>query len=108
TATGVTAEVVVIMHDSTLFGDDDLPGWVLGQGPLPAGMVKDWLAAPEAAKFFRRMYTRPTDGQLVALESVRRRFPGVLSKMLTRRDDACTTTWCISHLKYFDHTLSKT
>ena len=103
TATGVTAEVVVIMHDSTLFGDDDLPGWVLGQGPLPAGMVKDWLAAPEAAKFFRRMYTRPTDGQLVALESVRRRFPGVLSKMLKIRDDTCATPWCNSPVEDIDH-----
>ena len=103
TAGAVTAEVVVIMHDTTLLGDDDLPGWVLGQGPLPAGMVKDWLANPDAAKFLRRLYTRATDGQLVALDSVRRRFPTVLSKMLKIRDDTCATPWCNSPAQDIDH-----
>ena len=103
TAAGVTAEVVVIMHDTTLLGDDDLPGWILGQGPLPAGMTKDWLANPEAAKFLRRMYTRATDGQLVALDAVRRRFPAVLSKMLKIRDDQCATPWCNSPVEDIDH-----
>jgi len=106
TATGVTAEVVVIMHDTTLLGDDDLPGWLPGHGPLPAGMVKDWLADPAAEKFIRRMYTRPTDGQLVALESVRRRFPAGLTKMLTIRDDQCATPWCNSPIQDADHRLA--
>lgn len=106
TAAGVTAEVVIIMHDTTLLGDDDLPGWILGQGPLPAGMVKQWLADQDAAKFFRRMYTRATDGQIVALESVRRRFPAVLSKMLKIRDDRCATPWCNSPVEDIDHRLA--
>src|SRR5699024_10441833 len=105
-ATGVTADVVVIMHDTTLLGDDDLPGWLPGHGPLPAGMVKDWLADPAAEKFIRRMYTRPTDGQLVALESVRRRFPAGLTKMLTIRDDQCATPWCNSPIQDADHRLA--
>src|SRR5690606_20797560 len=65
TATGVRAEVVVVMDDTTLFGDADVPAWIPGHGPLPSRMVKDWLADPAAAKFLRRMYTRPSDGQLV-------------------------------------------
>src|SRR5690625_1570655 len=59
TATGVRAEVIVVMDDTTLFGDHDLPAWVPGHGPLPSRMVKDWLADPAAEKFLRRMYTRP-------------------------------------------------
>ena len=103
TATGVTAEVVVVMSDTSLFGDDDVPAWIPGHGPLPAGMVKQWLADPAAAKFFRRMYTRATDGQLVALESTRRRFPAGLSKMLAIRDDTCATPWCNNPIEDADH-----
>src|SRR5690625_2468629 len=94
TAAGVDAEVIVVVDDTTLFGDGDTPGWIPGHGPLPAGMVKDWLADPEAKTFIRRMYTRPTDGQLVALESTRRRFPDGLVNMLRLRDDICATPWC--------------
>src|SRR5690625_4274463 len=103
TATGVDAEVIVVIDDTTLFGDGDLPGWVPGHGPLPAGTVKDWLADPEAKKFIRRMYTRPTDGQLVALESTRRRFPDGLATMLRLRDDSCATPWCNSPIQEADH-----
>lgn len=103
TANGVTAEVIVVMSDTTLFGNDDLPAWVPGHGPLPAGMAKDWFADPAAAKFLRRMYTRATDGQLVALESTRRRFPDSLAKMLKVRDDTCATPWCNSPVQEADH-----
>jgi len=103
TATGVDAEVIVVIDDTTLFGDGDLPGWVPGHGPLPAGMIKHWLADPAAKKFIRRMYTRPTDGQLVALESTRRRFPDGLATMLRLRDDSCATPWCNSPIQEADH-----
>ena len=103
TASGVTAEVVVVMDNTTLFGDDDQPAWIPGHGPLPSGMIKDWLADPEARKFIRRMYTRPTDGQLVALESRRRRFPEGLAKMIKLRDDICATPGCNSPIQDVDH-----
>src|SRR5690625_4476449 len=103
TATAVAAEVVVVVHDTTLMGDDNFPGWIPGQGPLPAGMIRHWLADPDAAKFIRRMYTRPSDGQLVALDSTRRRFPTGLAKMFKLRDDICATPWCNSPVEDADH-----
>src|SRR5690625_2431295 len=103
TATGVDAEVIVVVDDATLFGDGDTPGWIPGHGPLPAGMVKAWLADPEAKTFIRRMYTRPSDGQLVALESNRRRFPDGLVEMLRLRDDVCDTLWCTRLMSEADH-----
>ena len=103
TPNGITAEVVVVMHDTTLFDEDDLPAWIPGHGALPAGMVKRWLADPAAKTFLRRMYTRPTNGQLVALESRRRRFPDGLIKMLKLRDDICATPWCNSPIEDADH-----
>ncbi|WP_344724985.1 DUF222 domain-containing protein, partial [Agrococcus terreus] len=87
TADGVAAEVVVVMHDTTLFGADELPAWLLGEGPLPAGTVKNWLADPNVTKSLRRLYTRPSDGQLVAMDSKRRRFPEGMAKMLRIRED---------------------
>src|SRR5690625_4962010 len=99
TATGVRAEVIVVMDDATLFGGSELPAWIPGHGPLPSRMVKAWLADPEAAKFLRRMYTRPTDGQLVALESRRRRFPDGLANMILLRDDTCATPGCNSPIE---------
>src|SRR5690625_4620111 len=103
TADGVTAEVVVVMDDATLFGGSELPAWIPGHGPLPSRMVKDWLADPAAEKFLRRMYTRPTDGQLVALESRRRRFPDGLANMILLRDDTCATPGCNSPIEDADH-----
>src|SRR5690625_4472720 len=103
TATGVRAEVIVVMDDATLFGDHDLPAWIPGHGPLPWRMVKDWLADPAAETFLRRMYTRPTDGQLVALESRRRRFPKGIANMLLLRDDTCATPGCNSPIEDADH-----
>jgi hypothetical protein len=103
TAEGVTAEVIVVMDDATLFGNHDLPAWIPGHGPLPSRMVKAWLADPAAATFLRRMYTRPTDGQLVALESRRRRFPKGIANMLLLRDDTCATPGCNSRIEDADH-----
>lgn len=103
TANGVTAEIIVVMQDSTAFGESNMPGWVPGEGALPAHVLKDWLEDPEAEKFIRRMYTRPADGQLVALESKRRNFPKGLAKMFALRDDICATPWCNNKIKDCDH-----
>src|SRR5690625_4858644 len=103
TATVERAEVILFMNDTTLFGDHDMPAWIPGHVPLPSRMVKDWLADPEAATFIRRMYTRPTDGQLVALESRRHRFPEGLANMILLRDDTCATPGCNSPIEDADH-----
>lgn len=103
TATAVNAEVIVLIHDTTVLGADNLPAWIPGHGPLPAGMVKHWLANPDTQKSLRRLYTRPHDGQIVALESTRRRFPDGLTKMLRIREDQCATPWCNGPLNDADH-----
>src|SRR5699024_7341975 len=103
TGTGVTAEVMVLLEDSTLFDKDDQPAWIPGHGPVPAKIIKDWLANPEMKAFIRRVYTRPSDGQLVAMESRRRAFPKGLAKMLKLRDDTCATPWCNNPVEEADH-----
>src|SRR5699024_4141352 len=59
TAVPVPAEVQLVMSDAALLGDDDTPARLIGHGPLPAAMVKKWLAQPETSVFLRRVFTRP-------------------------------------------------
>lgn len=102
-AEDVPAEVVVVIHDTTLFGDDELPAWIPGHGMIPVNILKQWLKDSEAKKLLRRLYTRPEDGQLVAMESRARTFPAGLAKMLRIRDDICATPWCNNPIQASDH-----
>lgn len=102
-AAAVPAEVHVVMTDAALFGDDSTPAWLSAHGPIPAATAKRWLAHPEASVFLRRVFTRPTDGQLVALESRSRRFPPRLRQMVLLRDDTCRTPFCDAPALHADH-----
>jgi len=51
----------------------------------PSGTARVWV---------RRLYTNPEDGQLVAMDSRRRLFDGMLRRMVILRDDTCLTPWC--------------
>ena len=71
--------VNLVLADTTLFGEDDSPGWVQGYGPVPAVVARDLVSDAvddESVKAtLRRLYRHPTSGQLVAMESKARLFP---------------------------------
>lgn len=102
-APAIPAEVQVVMTAETLFGDDQTPAWLTGYGPIPAATAKTWLANPEAELFLRRVFTRPTDHQLVGLESQSRAFPTGLRRMILLRDDTCRTPYCDASIQHLDH-----
>ena len=52
----------------------------------------------------RRLYTSPDGRDLVAMDSRRRLFGGLLRRMLVLRDDVCTTPWCEAPIVHADHT----
>ena len=52
----------------------------------------------------RRLYTCPDGRDLVAMDSRRRLFGGLLRRMLVLRDDVCTTAWCEAPIVHADHT----
>jgi hypothetical protein len=52
----------------------------------------------------RRLYTSPDGRDLVAMDSRRRLFGGLLRRMLVLRDDVCTTPWCQAPIVHADHT----
>lgn len=77
--------------------------WLPGFGPIPAESARNFVAANEAEVFLRRLCTRPTDGQLVRMDSRRREFAGLLRRMVIIRDDVCRSPWCEAQIKHADH-----
>ena len=57
-----------------------------------------------ARVWLRRLYTTPGGRDLVAMDSRRRVFAGLLRRMLVLRDDVCSTPWCQAPIVHADHT----
>ena len=53
--------------------------------------------------FFRRLYTAPRSGELIAMESTARAFPTGLARMIRWRDATCRTPWCGARIRHIDH-----
>ncbi len=109
TAGAVPVEVQLVMTDRALLGDDHEPGRLVGYGPVPAWLGRSLLAATgevadQAKAWVRRLYTSPTTGELVAMDSRRRRFTGKLRQFLVLRDEVCRTPWCDAPIRHLDHT----
>jgi Domain of unknown function (DUF222)/HNH endonuclease len=108
----VPLELNLIMTDQALFTtgpSQDEPAQLLADG-APASTIPAELARRAAADasgdttvFLRRLYTRPGDGQLAAMESTSRCFPGNLRKFLLLRDQTCRTPWCGAPIRHADH-----
>lgn len=102
-ASAIPLEVLLVMNDETMFDDGDEPAWLPGFGSIPAGSAKSLISDNDSAVFLRRLYTRPTDGQLVKMDSNSREFTGLLRRMITVRDDVCRTPWCEATIRHVDH-----
>jgi hypothetical protein len=108
-----TVEIHLVMTDRALLagGDDpalvtsDLSGSNPAAGLVPAPVARD-IVRDAARVFIRRLYTDPTSGQLVAMESTRRVFDGNLRRMLVLRDGSCRTPWCDAPIRHADHVVA--
>ena len=116
-------EVHLVMTDRALLGTGDgrrsvtEPARVPGHGSLPAPVARSWLSGRGAESagtaetaetaesvWLRRLYSGPDGRDLVAMDSRRRAFSGLLRRMLVLRDDVCTTAWCDALVAHADHT----
>ena len=80
------------------------PARIPGHGSVPAPVARQWLReAGQASVWLRRLYTSPDGRDLVAMDSRRRVFTGLLRRMLVLRDDRCTTPWCDGLVAHADH-----
>jgi hypothetical protein len=81
-----------------------VPALVPGYGPVPAPLARQWLLDVDAPRWLRRLFTRPSDGALVAMESTARTFAGRLRQFVAIRDqERCRTPWCDARLRHVDH-----
>ena len=107
TPADLPVELHVVMTDRALLAGDDTPAEVAGHGPIPAALVRHWLrdseTEAEAKVWLRRLYTSPVDGSLVAMDSGRREFLGLLRRFLIVRDRVCRTSWCGAPIRHLDH-----
>jgi hypothetical protein len=109
-ADAVPVEVQLVITDDALLGEADTPAHVGGFGPVPAGVARAILARPGAEedtrRWIRRLYVRPADGRLLAMESTRRLFPPGLRRYIAARDgDICRTPWCGAPISHADHVI---
>nr|WP_142045521.1 HNH endonuclease signature motif containing protein [Arthrobacter sp. SLBN-100] len=51
----------------------------------------------------RRLYTAPTNGELVAMDSKARLFPPGLRRFIQVRDHTCRTPYCDAPIRHHDH-----
>jgi hypothetical protein len=110
---GDTIELHLVMTDTALLAAGDDPAVVTSQmsgsnpaaGLVPATVARD-LVRNAGRVFVRRLYTDPDSGQLVAMESSRRVFDGLLRRMLVLRDGRCRTPWCDAPIRHADHVVA--
>ena len=55
--------------------------------------------------WLRRLYTAPTNGELVAMDSKARLFPPGLRRFIQARDDTCRTPYCDAPIRHHDHVI---
>lgn len=122
-------EVQLVMTDRTLLAGDDEPAYLPGYGTVPGPwarqLVLDTLhPADESAGsppgtdtprpgrdplaraqvWVRRLFTAPTTGQLIAMDSRARLAPRGLGDLIRARDGTtCRTPWCDAPVRHVDH-----
>ena len=73
-------------------------------GPIPAAVAARILgAAPDHDRWIRRLFTRPTTGQLVAAESRQRCFPAGIAQLVALIHPTCRNPWCDAPVAQTDH-----
>ena len=85
-AEDVPIQVNLVMTDVSLLAGDPEPATIPGYGPIPAAIARHFAARGTALTWLRRLYTRPSDGRLVSLESRARLFPQGLAEFIELRD----------------------
>ncbi|MGC4108976.1 MAG: DUF222 domain-containing protein [Nocardioides sp.] len=105
-------EIELVMNTETLLGTPtetgtgtgvDTSAHLVGYGPLPAITARHLIRNTTAQVWLRRLFTHPTTGELVAMDSHRHRFEGQLRHLVVLRDQFCRTPWCDAPIRHADH-----
>ncbi|MGF4043970.1 HNH endonuclease [Paenarthrobacter nitroguajacolicus] len=111
-------DLEVIMTDRTLLQGDGEPARIKGYGIVPAAWARGLVGAggapatgggpapkqdEEFAVWLRRLYTAPSTGELITMDSKARLFPPRLRRFIEVRDDTCRTPYCDAPIRHIDH-----
>lgn len=102
----VPTQVTLVMTDRTLLAGDDEPAELHGHGIVPAEWARTQVARAADARtaWLRRVYTAPSTGGLVAMDSRATKFPRALGRWIEIRDHGtCRTPWCGAPIRHHDH-----
>lgn len=110
-ADSVPVEVQLVITDRALLAGDGEPAHVPGYGTVPAAWAREMLARRLGGRqaegctlvWLRRLFTSPTTGQLVQLDSRARTVPPGLARFIDTRDRTCRTPWCDAPVRHRDH-----
>lgn len=104
-------EVGLVMREEAIVPTTDapddeaeLPGW----GAVPGDMAREHLLRlcdTGTATWLRRLWAAPGGRDLVAMDSSRRLFSGVLRQLIGLRDATCRVPWCDAPARQIDHVL---
>jgi hypothetical protein len=85
--------------------DSDEPVHVDGYGPIPADTARDLIhrASTDTPMWIRRLFTSPTTGELVAMDSRQRCFTPAQRHFIRLRDQWCRTPYCEAPIRHTDH-----
>ncbi len=106
---GATGSVAVhlVMTDQALLGAEGTPGRqepadLPGVGVVPAEVARRLVRDADRV-WLRRLFVNPTTGGVVAADSRRRVFDGILREVLVTLDHTCRTPWCDAPVRHVDH-----
>ncbi len=103
--------VNLTMTDRTMMTGDSEPAHLKGYGTISAAYAR-WLTAgdrttseqdDEVEVWVRRLYTAPTTGELLAMDSEARTAPPKLRELIELRDQFCRTPYCDAPIRHIDH-----
>ena len=109
TAGDLNIELQLMMPLDALIKPDDQSAAVIpGYGPLPHELAWEILATSRGRKWWRRLFTAPTNGsnrrgRVVGGDPSRRYFDGWLAKLICLRDQICRDPFCDAPIRHIDH-----
>lgn len=101
-------EVALVMREEAIVRTDgesdevEVPGF----GAMPGPMAREHLLRlcdSDTRTWLRRLWTAPGRRDLVAMDSQRRLFSGVLRRLIELRDASCRVPWCGAPIRDIDH-----
>jgi hypothetical protein len=100
----VNVEVQIMMPLEALLDPTSArPATIPGYGPPPGDVARDIVITSMGRNWWRRLFTAPKNGPIVAGDPSRRCFTGWLADLIKLRDQTCRNPFCGALIRHIDH-----